>query len=1436
MRRASCVAAAADADLFGLFALWDERLLLHEGVTTMKRQARMPGCTRKGRTYQPFLESLETRLAPANVDVLSAHNDGFLSGANLQEETLTPANVNAAGFGKLFSQPVDGYVYAQPLYKANLSIAGGTHNVAFVATEHDSVYAFDADSATAGPYGNGLYWKTSFLNPALGVTTVPYWDVGVVGGHTNIVPEIGITGTPVVDGTTNTLYVVAKTKEFRSDGDHYVQKLHALDLTTGLEMSSATIGDTTRGGPDGGFTDMTSLAVPGTGDGSDGTTVRFNALQELQRAALQLIGSGVNGVVYIAWASHEDARPYHGWVAGYSTNNLALVKLFNTAPNTGGVGIWQSGGSLAVDQGKLYFAAGNGLPPDNPNNFNPALGNYAESVLKLDPTQSGQIMPVASYFTPFNWQALDAGDLDLGSGGTMLLPSFVGNPNLLVVMGKSGIIYLLDRGNLGGFTSGGPDNVVQEVSVDPQASGSVYGNPSFLTLNDGSTGAAAGMIYYHGTDDVLKGFYVSNGCIDDEKACTGHPVLTSDPMMTTSGFPGTEPVVSANGVGMNQHAPINGIVWELQEGYDPQADIPNSPSILRAFRATNLDPTDLRLHLLYDSSQANAYPRDQTGGPVKFTVPTVVNGHVLVAGQYTFFVFGLFPLQTTSPAAPTNLQGTAQGGPGGLQVQLSWTNPVPQTGAVPTGITIKRSMDDPLHFAPIASVRADVATYTDTGPLVSGHHYFYQVVAFNQAGTSLPFNTVEIIVAAIPAAVLTIPSFSSSSIGLSWTSVANDHYDVERSADGVNFTVVATVYAAGTTYTDTGLAPGTYTYRIHAYNLNPTSNSLSNTVRRTLLPAGWAARDIGNPGQAGSTSFDGFTWTLQGGGTDIFTPPDQFQYAYQSVSGDTTILAHVSYMQDTNYWAKAGVMFRDGTDPGAPYVALLQNPDNQVEFQWRNHAGDDSSWNGTQVGGTDHVKWMKLVRSVSNNTFAAYYATTDGVPTAADWVSIGSDTLALATPTAGLAVTATDNSKLCTAAFTRVSVTTTPSAPAAPSGLTAVARSSTQINLQWTLNSTNEFGIKVERATDSAFTQNVILLTTTVAGITSYSDTTVIPSTIYFYRVRATNAVGDSANSNSASAMGLPAGWFASDIGVPGQAGSSAFDGTIWTLRGGGTDIFNAPDQFQYAYQSVSGNVTILAHVTFVQNTNYWAKAGIMFRDGTGPGAPYVAVLQNPNNQVEFQWRVLPGIDSDWNGSQVGDTVNVKWVKLVRSGDTFTAYYATTVGVPMDTDWMSIGNHMLAMATPTAGLAVTATDNSKLCTATFAGVSIAGGLAPSPGGGGNPDRTSGSITRTAFGDQAPKAASSPSVIVVSAVIDPSWDAARGTAGWAGNVPAGTTLSVLPRLVDTVGPDDSGSARAPWANGKTTYGPGVRCLQYRLAWTSTDLSLAPFQFETTILWS
>jgi len=528
--------------------------------------------------------------AQAQVNVLTAHNDNSRTGQNLQEAVLTPANVSVGTFGKLFAYPVDGYVYAQPLYVANVPIPGqGLHNVVFVATEHDSVYAFDADDPATG-----LLWSVSFLDPANGVTTVPADDVHAAD---NLVPEIGITSTPVIDGTSGTLYAVAKTKEVLGDGQvHYVQRLHALDITTGGErVASPVVIADTMVADDGSFTYVSGPSVPGAGDGSlDGLTVSFNAFTQLNRPALLLVG----GVVYSAWGSHDDNPPYHGWILGHDALSLALVWVFNTTPNGRAGAVWMSGGGLAADAaGQIYVATGNGTFAAT-GDFSPA---YGDSVFKLAPD-----LTVVDFFTPFQQATLDADDMDFGSSGVLLLPDQPDAPlHGLLAAGKTGAIYLINRDNLGGYQTCGEmcDNVVQ---VLPDGTiGGAFGTPAYFN----------GLVYYQGCcGDVLKAFQLTQG------------LLSPGPVMQTStafGYPGSTPSISANGAS-------NGIVWTLQV----DAYATSGPAVLHAYDAGNLAQE------LYNSSQI---PTDQLEGAVKFTVPTVANGKVYVGTQSSLAVFGVLP-------------------------------------------------------------------------------------------------------------------------------------------------------------------------------------------------------------------------------------------------------------------------------------------------------------------------------------------------------------------------------------------------------------------------------------------------------------------------------------------------------------------------------------------------------------------------------------------------------------------------------------------------------------------------------------------------------------------------------------------------------------------------------------------------------------------------
>lgn len=519
--------------------------------------------------------------------VTTYHNDFSRDGSNSQEFALTTANVKTATFGKLFSCQVDGEVFAQPLWVANLAIGGGPHNVIFVATQNDSVYAFDADAKPCQQY-----WQKSFLSA--GVTAVPFADTGT----DDINKKIGITGTPVIDTASNTLYVVAKTKE---GSTNYHQRLHALSLIDGSEKF---------GGP----MDITSaITVSGSGDTGDSSVgctstpgnVPFCPLREGQRPGLAL----VNGIVYVSWASHGDNQPYHGWIMGFNATTLALVSKFNDSPDGREGGIWMAGGAPAVDaNNNLYVITGNG--DFNASSATAPNRDYGDSFLRL--TSS---LTVADYFSPSNQGSLDAADLDLGSGGAVILvdlPASAPHPHLLVGGGKgstfNGEVFVLDRTNLGKFNANS-NNIVQTFALG----GAIFSTAAFWQNR----------LYMAGVGQSLAAFTLS--------ATTSQFTPVAAQSAATFGFPGATPSVSSSGT-------TNGIVWVLDTNATsaPNASGVDGPAVLHAYDALNL-----ATELFHSDSTIGA--TNAAGNAVKFCVPTVANGKVYVGTQTELTVFGLLP-------------------------------------------------------------------------------------------------------------------------------------------------------------------------------------------------------------------------------------------------------------------------------------------------------------------------------------------------------------------------------------------------------------------------------------------------------------------------------------------------------------------------------------------------------------------------------------------------------------------------------------------------------------------------------------------------------------------------------------------------------------------------------------------------------------------------
>ena len=590
-------------------------------------RSRFASIRRRARAAAPLAAAASAALAltlaaiPASAqNVTTQHYDNSRSGANTAESILTTSNVKAANFGRLFSQPVDGQIYAQPLYMSGITIGGQTHNVVFVATENDTVYAFDAD--TNGGVNASPLWKASMLTSAHGanttvtVSSIPNGNVST----TDIMPLVGITGTPVIDSSTGTMYLVSATLE----GGNYFQRIHALDITTGAEKF---------GGPV-----LVTGTVPGNGNGSVGGVLTFDQKWENNRAGLLLL----NGFVYVAFAAHGDNGPWHGWIFAYNASTLKQTSVWCSSPNGVGAGVWMSGTGIAADSlnptgnspgGRLFVATGNGtFDAKTPYTNNM---DYGDSLVRLH--LNNGVMTVADDFTPLNQSTLNGADEDVASGGVILLPDQSGaHTHLLMQTGKEGRFYIVDRDTMGGFNT--TDKIAQEIPVN--------GGSGTFPIPAGLWGAPAfsnNTLYIWGKNDKLKTFPLSAGQF---------PTAAASTAVQSVGFPSPTPVISSNGA-------ASPIVWTLQtDGFAG-----GSQAVLRAHDATNISTT------LYDSGNDS----DPPGAAVKFTVPTVINGKVYVPTSSQLSIYGLNGGQT--PTATPVISPGAQSFTGTLQVTITDSTP-----------------------------------------------------------------------------------------------------------------------------------------------------------------------------------------------------------------------------------------------------------------------------------------------------------------------------------------------------------------------------------------------------------------------------------------------------------------------------------------------------------------------------------------------------------------------------------------------------------------------------------------------------------------------------------------------------------------------------------------------------------------------------------------
>ena len=966
-----------------------------------------------------------TGSGPASM--LTQHNDNNRTGANLNETSLTTSNVNVSQFGKLFARAVDGHLYAQPLYGPGLVISGTTHNVVFVATMHDTVYAFDADDpAAAAPLWQVSLGTSAPITYTLPNTTTVGHDFGPPN-YQDIAVEVGIVSTPVIDPNTHTLYVVALTKEPNPPTCpcQYAHRLHALDLATGAEKF---------GGPV-----VISGTVSGQGwDNVNGSLI-FSSTQQLQRAGLLLN----NGIVYIAFASYSDWTPYHGWLMGYNATTLQQVSIFNASPNSELGGIWQSGqGPSADSAGHVYLLTGNAL-------YSPTVGDYGDSFLKLDP--SGvvtSLLPVIDSFTPYDQANLDMNDLDLGSAGALLIPS----TNLILGGGKSGKLYLLNGLDMGDYQQGpgGTDRVLQSFQATNiiNNTGHIHGTPVFWNSPSGPR------FYLWGEGEALKEFSLTiNSPVSATIQTT--PVATGTTTLAAGAMPGGFLSVSANG-----STPGTGIVWASHQLQDANHNV--VPGMLRAYDAFNVGVE------LWDSGQNAA--RDAVGNFAKFNPPMVANGKVYLgtfSGQ--LLVYGLLgsPSILTQPQSQTILSGQS------------------------VTLTVAASGQSPLHYQWYQGLSGDTSTPITgatamtyaTVPAVTTN---YWVGITNTVGA---VSSTTAVVTVNPGPVITTQPVSQTinpgrSVNLWVTALGLSplSYRWYQGLSGDTSRPISGSVGANFSFT----TPALTTTTDYWVNVSNPAGSISSTTGVITavpsLPKPWVDADLGFVGFPGSATQASGVFSMTASGSDIWGTADSFNFAYQPLYGDGWIAARVDSLGATDPWAKAGVMIRQSLDPGAANAMIAVTPGNGVNVQLRPTTTGSST--STPGDFATAPYWVKLVRSGS--IFGGYQSS-DGTT----WTLVISGTIPMTpTVYVGLAVSAHNNALITSASFDHVvtqgtsvqpTILTQPQGQTTVSGhsvtVTVVATGTLPLAYQWYQGLSGDTTTPITGAT--AVTYTTMPLTTT---------------------------------------------------------------------------------------------------------------------------------------------------------------------------------------------------------------------------------------------------------------------------------------------------------------------------------------------------------------------
>ncbi|HVU97119.1 MAG TPA: discoidin domain-containing protein [Puia sp.] len=1024
----------------------------------------------------------------AQVDVLTQHNDNNRTGWNNQETTLNTSNVKPGLFGKLFDLPVDDQVYSQPLIVSGVTISGGTHNVAIVATVNNSVYAFDADNGTQ-------YWMKNFtpagnfrppLNTDYAAATL------CTPQYVDFTEKIGIIGTPVIDKNAGYIYFVSRDVT-TSGAKTFTQRLHAISISTGIDRQTPTV---------------ITASIPGTGEGSSGGTLNFDPFSQNQRPGLLLL----NGVVYIGYSSHCDMDPYHGWLLGYNAADLTRKYVYCSTANGEGGGIWQSGNGIAADDaGNIFVATGNGTTDATANSV-----NLAASMIKLTP--SGNQLDVTDFFTPSNYAQLDQGDLDFGPCETLIIPGL----NRILTGAKDGNLYLLDQNNLGKYTGGA--NYVQNI----------YQKDAHLRCSFGYyKGTANEYVYTWPENTALRAWSVNR--------TTSGFSNTNPNSVPTSGIPGPQGNNGANlSTSSNGNTDNTAILWATHAYNGCDANHQTCPGVVRAINANDVTKE------LWNSVTV---PGDDIGNYAKMSSPTVANGKLYVAsfsGHVT--VYGLLGngvdtctssnIALKKPATASSFQysslepdsafdgklstrwGSAYSDNQWIYVDLGKSYDLCKViirweAALGKDFDIQVS-NDKSTWKTVYSVRGNTQ-FDNTMPLQGSGRYVKMLGITRGTGNGYSILEMEVYgtptVTCFPPTNLSASNVQQNMATLNWDGASGAAlYDVQYKA--TTAATWQTTSTANTSISITGLSCATdYLYRVVTHCTDGTHSDTTSAGFSTLdcsgvcgpLPTRWTTADIGTVGVGGEACYDGTTFSLQGSGADIGGTADAFRYAFFSLSDGDELVGRVATLDNTT-GDKAGIMIRQATNsPGDPNAFIALSAGTGAIFQTR--STQDGPTTTATVSGIVPPYWVRLVKSGSSYSG---FISSNGLT----WTQVGATQdlgfgSGSTTVNGGLAISSGNNTSTAT-----VTIDNFMKGSNLPIELSNFTGRSTgqEIVLQWTTAMEQNVGyFEVQRSADgSHFT--VIGTVTAVGNSNSPQDYTYTdgqPSRgVNYYRLRETDRDG----------------------------------------------------------------------------------------------------------------------------------------------------------------------------------------------------------------------------------------------------------------------------------------------------------------------------------------